>query len=178
MELVKERWTKSEILDFKNYEKTLVDSEKDTYFEQKIVNTKLKCFGRTSTKAREIAKQIRKGNYQEFLDSNSIDNHLDSLIAAHLISSIKDYDIFEKYIKSFVLTIDNWASVDTLKFKKVDKKQYTYNLKKSLKNLQKQQKKQKTSLKSENNNQSTFDDYTTDAPELKNYPKLNFPKPQ
>ena len=133
MELVKERWTKSDILDFKNYEKTLVGSEKDTYFEQKIVNTKLKCFGRTSTKAREIAKQIKKGNYQEFLDSNSIDNHLDSLIAAHLISSIKDYDIFEKYIKSFVLTIDNWASVDTLKFKKVDKNKLAALSKKFLK---------------------------------------------
>lgn len=62
-------------------------------------------------------------------------------------------------------------------FKKVNKKDYTYNLKKGLQNLKNAQKKKKTSVKAENDNQSTFDDYTTNAPELKDYPKLSFPKP-
>ena len=52
-------------------------------------------------------------------------------------------------------------------FKKVNKKDYTYNMKKSLKKLKKDQKKHKTSVKAKNNNQSTYDDYSTDAPELK-----------
>ena len=95
----------------------------------------------------------------------------------------KEIGKIQKYVTTDLGLSDKVVNGDLLRFyklpgfKKVDKKQYTYNLKKSLKNLQKQQKKQKTSLKSENNNQSTFDDYTTDAPELKNYPKLNFPKP-
>ncbi|AWD63183.1 glycerol phosphate lipoteichoic acid synthase [Limosilactobacillus reuteri] len=95
----------------------------------------------------------------------------------------KEIGRIQKYVTTDLGLSDKVVNGDLLRFyklpgfKKVDKKQYTYNLKKSLKNLQKQQKKQKTSLKSENNNQSTFDDYTTDAPELKDYPKLNFPKP-
>ena len=59
-------------------------------------------------------------------------------------------------------------------FTKVAKKKITYNLKASLKQLKKVQKKLKTSLKYENDNKSTLSDYTTDAPELKNT-KLKFP---
>ena len=94
-----------------------------------------------------------------------------------------EFSKIQKYVTTDLGLSDKVVNGDLLRFyklpgfKKVDKKKYTYNLKKSLQNLKQQQKKQKTSLKSENNNQSTFDDYTTDAPELKDYPKLNFPKP-
>ena len=94
-----------------------------------------------------------------------------------------EFSKIQKYVTTDLGLSDRVVNGDLLRFyklpgfKKVNKKDYTYNLKKSLQNLKKQQKKQKTSLKTENNNQSTFDDYTTNAPELKDYPKLNFPKP-
>lgn len=95
----------------------------------------------------------------------------------------KEFSKIQKYVTTDLGLSDKVVNGDLLRFyklpgfKKVNKKDYTYNLKKSLKNLQKAQKKKKTSLKSENNNQSTFDDYTTDAPELKNVTKYKFPKP-
>jgi len=56
------------------------------------------------------------------LDNIKIENHLDSLVCAFLICSIKDQKTFEKYLDKYVLTIDNWASCDTLKFKGKDEK--------------------------------------------------------
>lgn len=95
----------------------------------------------------------------------------------------KEFSKIQKYVTTDLGLSDRVVNGDLLRFyklpgfKKVDKKNYTYNLKKSLRNLQDAQKKQKTSLKTKNNNQTTIDDYSTDAPELKDYPKLNFPKP-
>ena len=95
----------------------------------------------------------------------------------------KEFSKIQKYVTTDLGLSDRVVNGDLLRFyklpgfKKVDKKDYTYNLKKSLRNLQDAQKKQKTSVKTKNNNQTTIDDYSTDAPELKDYPKLNFPKP-
>ena len=95
----------------------------------------------------------------------------------------KEFSKIQKYVTTDLGLSDRVVNGDLLRFyklpgfKKVDKKYYTYNLKKSLRNLQDAQKKQKTSVKTKNNNQTTIDDYSTDAPELKDYPKLNFPKP-
>ena len=95
----------------------------------------------------------------------------------------KEFSKIQKYVTTDLGLSDRVVNGDLLRFyklpgfKKVDKTDYTYNLKKSLRNLQDAQKKQKTSLKTKNNNQTTIDDYSTDAPELKDYPKLNFPKP-
>ena len=91
----------------------------------------------------------------------------------------KEFSKIQKYVTTDLGLSDRVVNGDLLRFYKLPgfKKDYTYNLKKSLRNLQDAQKKQKTSLKTKNNNQTTIDDYSTDAPELKDYPKLNFPKP-
>ena len=121
MNLIKDIWQDKDILEYKNYVKTLKSTEKDCIWEKRVINTNLECFGKSSSKAREIAKQISKGNYVSFLDNVKIENMLDSLVFAHLISKIKDFDVFSKYLKRYVLTIDSWASSDTLKFEKKDK---------------------------------------------------------
>ena len=95
----------------------------------------------------------------------------------------KAFSKIQKYVTTDLGLSDRVMNGDLLRFyklpdfKKVNKKDYNYNLKKGLQNLKNAQKKKKTSVKAENGNQSTFDDYTTNAPELKDYPKLNFPKP-
>lgn len=123
MELNKTHWSKDDIKSFVNFEQSFYGLEKDCLWEQRIVNTKLPCCGRTSTKAKEIVKEIKKGNYLEFLDGVKITTHLESLVFAFLVCSIKDFDVFEKYLDKFVLTIDNWASADTLRFQKKDYEQ-------------------------------------------------------
>lgn len=122
MDFVKENWTSEDFKRLNNYAHSIKSSENDCMWEQRITNTNLECFGRTSTKAREIVKQIKKGNYLDFLDKVEITNHLESIVCAFLISNIKDFDTFEKYLDKFVITIDNWASCDTLRFKNKEPK--------------------------------------------------------
>lgn len=94
----------------------------------------------------------------------------------------KELDKIQHYVTTELGLSDKVMNGDLLRFyhlkgfKKVNKKDYTYNTQKSLKKLKQAQKKKKTSVKAENNNQSTFDEYSTDAPELKENPKLDFPK--
>lgn len=121
MDLVKDNWTRQDIEEFQNWEFELKGDEHNCKWEQRIVNTGLECFARTSAKAKDVVRQIKKGNFYEFLDIIQIKTHFDSLVCGYLINGIKDFEIHEKYLDKFILSIDNWASVDTLKFDKLDK---------------------------------------------------------
>jgi len=133
MELIRNQWKNEDILEFKKYEKTLIGDENNCKWEQRIVNTKLQCFARTSAKAKEIAKQLKKGNFIEFVENIKIENHLESLLCAYLICLIKNFDKFENELSKYVQTIDNWASCDTLKFEKRDLKKLSLLSEKFLK---------------------------------------------
>lgn len=86
----------------------------------------------------------------------------------------------QKYVTTELNLSDKVVNGDLLRFfhpkgfTKVNKKDYSYTLNKSLKKLKNAQEKKKTSVESENGGRSTLDDYTTDAPELKNA-TFNFP---
>lgn len=116
MDLIKDSWTGKDILEFHEYSKSLKGSDKECQWEKRIVNTSLECFGKTASKAKEAIYQIKKGNYIEFLQNLHITNHFESLCFAHLISSVKDKNLFKQLLDKFVPTIDNWASTDTIKF--------------------------------------------------------------
>lgn len=116
IDLVRDNWSKEDIVAFHEYGKSLKGSDKDCEWEKRIINTSLECFGKTSTKAREAVSQIKKGNYVEFLRNIEITNHFESVCYAHLISCIKDKYLFRELLDKFVLTIDNWASSDTIRF--------------------------------------------------------------
>ena len=120
MELKREHWGKEDFEELRRFEESIKGDNKNCEWEKRIVNTSLPCMARTSSKARQYYKEIKKGNYKEFLDNIEIKTHFESLICAYLICSIKDYDSFEKYLDKYVTTIDNWASADTLKFTKRD----------------------------------------------------------
>lgn len=118
MDLVKENWTENDILNFHQWSLKLKGDDYDCKWEKRIVNTELECFARTSAKAKDCVKQIKKGNYISFLDLVDIKTHFDSIVSAYLINLIKDFEEYKKQLDKFVLTIDNWASADVLKFEK------------------------------------------------------------
>lgn len=121
MSFVKQNWNFTDILQFKEYEKSLKSTLKDCAWEQRIVNTKLECFGKTSFKAKQLAKEIKKGNSLSFIENMKIENHLESLLVGYLICNIKNFNLFSNKLEEYVLTIDNWASCDCLKFSKYNK---------------------------------------------------------
>ena len=63
---------------------------------------------------KDIAKQIHGGNYYEFLEMNDYKYYESTQVSSYLINYIKDVKEKEKFINE--LYMDNWATVDTLKF--------------------------------------------------------------
>lgn len=120
MELKKDYWNKELVSEFKGWIQTLKGDNENCCWEQRIVNTKLECFARTSAKAKDIVKEIKKGNYLSFLDNLKIENHLESIVYAYLLNGMKDFEVYKNYLFKFIPTIDNWASTDVLKFAKID----------------------------------------------------------
>lgn len=121
MELTKKTWSEKNFCEFREWQKSLKGDDLNASWEQRIVNTKLDCLAKTSTKAKDAVKQIKKGNYISFLEGVEILSHFDSIVSAYLLNLINDSVIYERLLDKFVITIDNWASADSLKFGKFDK---------------------------------------------------------
>ena len=60
MNLIKEKWTNEDIEPFLKHLKSLSKGEEKSYWEQRIVNTKLPCLAIPSTEIDKISKQILK----------------------------------------------------------------------------------------------------------------------
>ena len=121
MELIKQHWTQNDIAPFQKYLNSFSKGKEKGLWEQRIANTTLPCIAVPSTKIKEIAKEIAKGNFLEFLDLKVWENLSNTFINGYLICKIKDFKLFEKYLKNYANKCDNWASTDTLKFKITDK---------------------------------------------------------
>ena len=117
MDLVKEHWSKEHIAPFEKYLLTFSKGEEKGKWEQRIVNTKMPCIALPSEKVKEIVKEIYKGNYLEFLNLELSSNFTEMNINGGLICKITDFDLMKKYLHNYLLKVDNWANIDSLKFK-------------------------------------------------------------
>ena len=113
MNLVKEKWTKADIIDFNRYLESIKVPEKID-FSKRVVNTNMKVLGINNPTCKEIAKQIHQGSFYDFLEKNDFKYYESTLVSAYLINFIKDASEKEKYIND--LYMDNWATVDALTF--------------------------------------------------------------
>lgn len=113
--LVKDNWNESDLNDLYNLLLNLGNPEKVDW-TRNIVNTKMKLLAISSPKLREISKVIYKGNYLSFLDLMPVKYYECTIIEAYIISKIKDFKVQKKYILKLAKYIDNWSTVDTLKY--------------------------------------------------------------
>ena len=116
MNLINDNWTKQDLAEFYDYEKSLASDEKSCSWEKRIVNTALPCYGKTSEKADVAAKEIKKGDYLGFLRLLKVRSLFDGLLYAKLLYNVKDFDSFSSLLDAFLPQIDNWAMCDALKF--------------------------------------------------------------
>jgi len=116
MNLIKEKWTNEDIEPFLEHLKNLSKGKEKSYWEQRIVNTKLPCLAIPSTEIDKISKQIFKGNYKSFLDLWIWDNHSATLVFGKTLNKIKDFDLIKTYLIPYSKKADNWSTIDCLKF--------------------------------------------------------------
>ncbi|MBO4600940.1 MAG: DNA alkylation repair protein [Bacilli bacterium] len=113
--LIKNNWNNNNLKDFYDL---LIKYKKDDriLWTTNIVNTKMNVLAVPSDITKEISKYIYKGNYLSFLDLMPSKYYEATIVDGYLISKIKDFNLQKKYILLFSKHIDNWASVDTLKY--------------------------------------------------------------
>ncbi len=116
MQLVKDNWSKEDIDSFNKYLYSQKNTEEKIDWTKKIIKTNKELLAVPSPRLKEIAKEISKGNYLSFLDYNLNKYHENTIINTYLINKIKDYDVQRKYLLNYLNCVDNWASVDSLKF--------------------------------------------------------------
>lgn len=134
MELIKEKWNSKDIEKFNKYLVNIQRTEKQD-FTSKVINTKMQVLAIPIPELRKIANQIYKGNYIGYLDTFNNQYYENTLINAILINNIKDIKIKKRYISK--LKIDNWSTVDILKFNiKNQEKEYIKLAKEYLKSKQ------------------------------------------
>ena len=115
MNLIKNKWTKEDVIEFDMYLYSLRRKEKINW-TQNIVCTKMNTLAIVLPDLKKMAKEIYKGDYISYLDLMP-HKYFESLITdAFLISLIKDYKVQIKYVNKLIKYIDSWSVTDTLKF--------------------------------------------------------------
>lgn len=107
-----EKWNKDEYDKYINYLISLGEKDyKD--FSKKLIDTKYKMLGIRLPKLRSIAKEIVKGNYQEYLRYNNPKYYEEVMIKGFVIAYSKSEDILNKYLYEQIESIDNWSLCDS-----------------------------------------------------------------
>lgn len=114
-ELIKDNWTYEDGVNFNRELEKLKNKNKVDFFKKNI-NTKMPLLAIKTPILKAIAKEILKGNFLSFLELNLNKYYDNTIINGTIISNIKDFDLFSKYLQSYALIIDNWASCDLLEF--------------------------------------------------------------
>ena len=115
MNLIKDNWNNSDGSLFQTYLKSLARPEK-VEWTRKILNTKMPLLAIMSPEIKKISKEISKGNFMSFLDLWLWEYYENTAILGTLISKIKDFEVYKKYLVKYAELVDNWASCDVLTF--------------------------------------------------------------
>ena len=107
------KWTKHDIKDFNEFLKSNRVEDK-IGFSKRVVNTNMEVLGINNPTCKGYAAEIHNGAFIDFLEQNDFKYYESTLVSAYIINYIKDVKEKKKYIDK--LYLDNWATVDALKF--------------------------------------------------------------
>lgn len=127
-------WTKESYQEFINYLISLEDIEYKS-FHSKLLGVEKNLIGIRTPKLKEVAKNISKGEWQDFIKYSQNNYYEEEVIKGLILGFIKcNFESRKDYLDGFIGEIDNWAVCDivvgNLKFLKKEKDSY-YNFVKS-----------------------------------------------
>lgn len=127
MELTKEKWDEENISEFQETLMALGNPSKRDWATS-LLKTELPVLCITTAVMKDITNKIFKGNYLSFLDLMIWEYYENTAINGMLISKIKDFDTFKKYLDIYSSRADNWATCDLLTFHIKGNEEKYYNL--------------------------------------------------
>ena len=114
MNLTKVDWTKRDYQEFISYLKSLQDKKYQEFHKNLISDKNINIIGIRIPILKSIAKQISKGNYQDFLKLAGTHYYEEKLIYGLIITNLKNNTEVSNYLELFIPKIDNWATCDTV----------------------------------------------------------------
>lgn len=108
-----ECYDKKHYKEFVKYLLSIQDLEYKEFHSSLVLNSKYEMIGIRVPVMRDIAKKIAKGNIEKFLEYAQDRYYEEVMIQGLVISHIKDEKMFNKYFKSYINKIDNWALCDS-----------------------------------------------------------------
>lgn len=111
--LENEKWSEKTYKSFVKYLISLQDLKYRDFHTSLVLNSKYEFIGIRTPIMKDIAKQIAKGDIEEFLKYAQDKYYEEVMIQGLVISHIKDEKVFYKYFKKHIKKIDNWALCDT-----------------------------------------------------------------
>ena len=112
-EFKNKKWNKESYKEFVSYLMSLQDIEYKEFHSSLVLNSKYQMIGIRIPIMRNIAKEIAKGNIEDFLEYSQNKYYEEIMIQGLVISRIKDEKLFYKYFKEHTKKIDNWALCDS-----------------------------------------------------------------
>ena len=106
-------WNEENYNEFIKYLYSLQDLKYKEFHSSLVLNSKYEMIGIRLPVMRDIAKNIAKGNIEEFLEFAKDKYYEEIMIQGLVISKIKDEKTFYKYFKKHINKIDNWALCDS-----------------------------------------------------------------
>lgn len=113
--------------EFQSYLKSLENKEKIER-SKIITKTTLPVLGINNPTLKNIAKDIYKNDFLNFLDLMIWDYYENTIINGYLINKIKDFNTFKHYLDIYSKKVDNWATCDVLKFNVKNNEENFFNL--------------------------------------------------
>lgn len=103
-----------ENFDVESYRKFLFSNQDIAYkkFHSKLVETKYEIIGIRTGILRNIAKDISKTCYKEFLKNQDFKYYEEVNIYGFVLALVKE-ELFNKYFWNYIAFIDNWATCDS-----------------------------------------------------------------
>ncbi len=111
--LENEKWSEKTYKSFVKYLMSLQDLKYREFHTSLVLNSKYEFIGIRTPIMKDVAKQISKGDIEEFLKYAQDKYYEEIMIQGLVISHIKDEELFYKYFKKHIKKIDNWALCDT-----------------------------------------------------------------
>ena len=90
--------------------------EEKSKWEQRIANTLMPCLAVPCKIVDDVARQIFRSDYRNFLEWWPWQYLVDTQIIGKVINKIKNREEYFYYLDKYVAMCDNWASTDCLRF--------------------------------------------------------------
>jgi len=116
MNLVKTSWTDADLINLRDYLKSIGNPEKEKW-TRRIINTQMPMFVIKMPVLKQIANEIAKGDMQSFVSLFPTGSYEECVILGFLIPKIKDFGKLKSTLTKYGETVDNWSNCDQLKFK-------------------------------------------------------------